>query len=92
MALTPQQKSYCASVVVTLTFNPGDVVLDTTSDILRKSTYTTSNYLGVNYINSITFGVNPVDSEEIRFYKRNSNANYTYPITNPTSIVTFAAS
>ena len=92
LALTLQQKAYCASVVVTLSFNPGTVVLDTTSDILKKSTYTTSNYLGVNYISSITFGVNPLDSEEIRFYKRNSSANYTYPIVNNTSIVTFSAS
>ena len=92
LALSPTQKSYCTSVVVTLSFNPANIVLDTTSDILKKSTYTTSSYQGVNYISSITFGVDALDSEEIRFYKRNSNANYTYPITNSTSIVTFTAS
>lgn len=92
MALTPAQKANCTSVTITLSWNPSDVVLDTTSDILKKSTTTTSNYLGVNYISSITFGMDALDSEEIRFYKRNSNMNYTYPIVNNTSIVTFVAS
>ncbi len=92
MALTAQQKANCASVVVTLSFDPGVVVLDTTSDILKKSTYTTSTYQGVSYISSITFGMDALDSEEIRFYKRNSSINYTYPIVNNTSVVTFAAS
>ena len=30
--------------------------------------------------------------KEIRFYKRDSSSNYTYPIVNNTSIVTFTAS
>ena len=92
LALTPQQKQNCASVVVTLTFDPSIIVLDTTSDILKKSTTTTSSYQGVQYINSITFGVEALDSEEIRFYKRDSSNNYTYPIVNNSSIVTFTAS
>ena len=91
LALT-QQKQNCASVVVTLTFDPSIIVLDTTSDILKKSTTTTSSYQGVQYINSITFGVEALDSEEIRFYKRDSSNNYTYPIVNNSSIVTFTAS
>ena len=92
LALNASQRANCTSVMVTLTFDPSKVILDTTSDILKKSTNTTSSYQGVNYINSITFGVDALDSEEIRFYKRDSSRNYTYPIVNNTSIVTFTAS
>ncbi len=92
LALSASEKANCTSVVVTLSFDPSVVILDTTSEILNGSTYTTSSYNGVNYINSITFGVDALYSEEIRFYKRNSSNNYTYPIVNNTSIVTFTAS
>lgn len=91
-ALSPSEKARCAAAVITLSFDPSVVILDTTSEILEKSTYTTSVYNGVSYINSITFYIDVLSSEEIRFYKRNASANYTYPITNPTPIVTFSAS
>lgn len=92
LALSNQERANCASAVITLTFNPSIVILDTTSDILKKSTYTTSLYQGVNYISSITFPMDALNSEEIRFYKRDSSSNYTYPIVNNSSIVTFTAS
>ena len=91
LALSAQDKQNCASALITLTFNPATVILDTTSDIMKNASYTTSLYDGINYISSITFKVDVLSSTEIRFYKRNSSANYTYPITNPTSIVTFTA-
>ena len=91
-SLTAAEKRKCASAKITLSFDPSIVILDTTSDILDVSTYTTSVYNGVSYINSITFGIDVLASKEIRFYKRNAAANYTYPNTNPTSIVTFSSS
>ena len=91
LALNPQQKANCASSVVTLSFNPNIVILDTTSDILASSTYTTTQVNGVDYISSITFKVDALASKDVRFYKKNKNINYTYPITNSTSIVTFTA-
>ena len=91
LALSAQDKQNCASALITLTFNPATVILDTTSDIMKNASYTTSLYDGINYISSITFKVDVLSSTEIRFYKRNSSANYTYPITNQTSIVTFTA-
>ena len=39
-----------ASALVTLSFDPSDVILDTTSDIMKNATYTTSLYNGINYI------------------------------------------
>ena len=92
LALSPSDRANCASAVITLSFNPSVVILDTTSDIMKKATYTTSQYQGISYINSITFGVDVLTSTEVRFYKRDSSQNYTYPIVNNTPIVTFTAS
>ena len=92
LALNQSDRSKCASATITLTFDPSVVVLDTTSDIMKVATYSTTTYQGVSYISSITFGVDVLTSTEIRFYKRNSAANYTYPIVNNSSIVTFSAS
>ena len=91
LALSAQDKQNCASALITLSFNPNTVILDTTSDIMKNASYTTSLYDGIDYISSITFKVDVLSSTEIRFYKRNSSANYTYPITNQTPIVTFTA-
>lgn len=92
LSLSAQDKAKCASVVATLSFNPANVILDTTSDIMKKSTYTTTNVGGVNYISSITFPIDVMTNEEIRFYKINSSMNYTYPGVSNTPIITFTAS
>ena len=92
LELSNENKAKCASAIITLTFNPAYVVMDTTSDILKRATYQTTTYNGVAYISSLTFSVDVLTSEELRFYKRNVSNNYTYPITNSTSIVTFSAS
>ncbi len=91
MALTPAQKAKCTSILVTLSFNPSVVILDTTSDIMKNATFTTTLYNGINYINSITFGVDVMTSKEIRFYKRNTSANYSYTGSG-TPIITFTMS
>ncbi len=91
LELSPADQAKCASIVVTLSFNPATVVLDTTSDIVSNATYTTSTYQGVAYINQITFGMDKLESKEIRFYKRNSSANYTYPRNGVTPVITFSA-
>ena len=91
LSLSDTNKAKCASATITLSFNPAQVVMDTTNDILKRATYTTSTYNGVAYINSITFTVDVLTSEEIRFYKRVVSNNYTYNGTG-TSIVTFSAS
>ena len=90
-ALTPSEKDNCASALVTLSFSPSSVILDTTSDIMKNATYTTSLYNGINYISTITFKVDVMTSMDIRFYKRNTSQNYTYPIVNNTPIITFSA-
>jgi len=90
LALSPAEQAKCASILATLTFNPAVVILDTTSDIMKNATFTTTTYNGINYINSVTFGVDVMTSKEIRFYKRDSSLNYTYTGSG-TPIVTFTA-
>ena len=92
LELSQANRNKCASAIITLSFNPANVIMDTTSDILKRATYQTTTYNGVAYISSITFNVDVLTSEEVRFYKRDVSRNYTYPITNGTSVVTFSAS
>lgn len=91
LALSASDKTHCASALVTLSFDPSDVILDTTSDIMKNATFTTSLYNGINYISTITFNVDVMTSMDIRFYKWDSSQNYTYPITTNTPIISFSS-
>jgi len=85
--LNDTEKDKCVSQVITLNFNPNDVLLDTTSNIVDKSTYNVTTINGVSYINGLTFNISPASTMAIKFYKINPTLNYTYPIVNNTSIV-----
>ena len=91
LGLSAANRAKCASAMITLSFDPTVVILDTTSDILKKSTYQTTNVGGVAYISSITFPIDVMTSEEIRFYKINSSNNYTYPVVTSTPVISFTA-
>jgi hypothetical protein len=91
--LSAANQAKCASAIITLSWNPADIVIDTTSSIISSgASTTTSTYNGISYINSITFPVDILSSTEVRFYKWDVTKNYTYPFVYPSSIVTFAAS
>ena len=92
LALSSTDKAKCASVIITLSFDPSVIILDTTNDVLKYAQTSTTTYNGVSYISSVTFPIDALTSMDIRFYKRNSSNNYTYPIVNNTSVVTFTAS
>lgn len=91
ISLSEENKSKCVSSQITLTFNPEIVILDTTSTAyLKKESYTTTTINNYEYINSITFNMDSESSEAIKFYKADTNIDYTYPITNDNSIITFS--
>lgn len=90
-SLSPADQANFASAVVTLSFAPATIILDTTNDLLNNSQKTYTLYNGISYVSSVTFNVDAVSTTKIRFYKRNVSANYTYPIVNPTPIITFSA-
>ena len=85
-------KPKCVSKVIGLSFSPSNILLDTTSNIIDNSTYTNQTINGVDYINSLTFNIEPLSTVAIKFYKKNTALNYTYPFENATSIVTVTVS
>ncbi len=90
MALTPTQRENLTSALIRLDFNPNVVLLDLTSEVYVDAiTYTTTTINGYQYINSITFGMDSVSSQSVRFYKVDATQNYTYPFVTQTPIVTF---
>src|SRR5574344_1140420 len=86
--LSTENKAKCISKKITLNFDPNIILLDTTSSLISNSTYQNTTIDNVAYISEITFGMDPMSSQKIRFYKKDPTQNYTYPITNDTSIVT----
>lgn len=93
LALQPEDKRKCASAVITLSFSPNLLRLDMTNEAFLQAITNTTSVMsdGYDYLNSVTFGVEALSSTSVRFYKLNTNNNYTYPFVTNTPIVTFAA-
>ena len=77
---------------IRLDFDPNILLLDTTSNIVNTATYSNTTIGGTDYINRLTFNIEPVSTMAIKFYKVNPSNNYTYPIVNSSSIVTVTIS
>ena len=86
--LSDANKAKCYSALITLSFDPNEVLLDmTNTNYLNAISTTTTNIDGSNYINGMTFKVEPISSAVVRFYKIDVSKDYTYPIINSTSII-----
>ena len=93
MALSQADQAKCASSIITLTFDPNVVLLDMTSQVYQDAISTTSTTIGGHsYINSISFKIDAMSSEQIKFYKVNAGQNYTYPNNNNSSVITVSYS
>lgn len=79
MQLSQTDKAKCVSQYANFGFDPNMLLLDTTSEVIKKSTYGTSNVGGRNYVNYMRFPLDPLSSVAIKFYKNNPSENYTYP-------------
>ena len=93
LSLSPENKRKCASAVITLSFDPSVLRLDMTNEAFLQAITNSSSLMsdGYDYLNSVTFGVEALSSTSVRFYKLNTNNNYTYPFVTNTPIVTFSA-
>lgn len=91
LELSDSDKAKCSSAIITLTFNPNVVVIDTTTNVINNSTLGYTRVGGINYISSLTFKVDSSSSTELRFYKKDVSQNYTYPYDNETSVINFNA-
>lgn len=88
LTLSDTDRAKCYSAMVTLNFDPNVVLLDMTNTNYLKAINTTTKKIGnSNYINSITFKVDPISSATVRFYKADVSKDYTYPIVNSKSII-----
>ncbi len=90
LTLSDADKAKCFSAIVTLTFDPSVVILDSTDDSIKKrlsTNYQETTINGNNYVSKYSFKVDAATNKKVIFYKVNPYTNYTYPIKNPTSIV-----
>lgn len=90
--LSSEDRSKCVGEEIRLDFDPNILLLDTTSNIVNTATYSNTTIGGTDYINRLTFNIEPVSTMAIKFYKVNPSNNYTYPIVNSSSIVTVTIS
>ena len=90
-ALSQQDKDNCYSMIITLGFDPDDVVIDTTTKmyLVAASNGDTQDITkdSYDYINQISFKVEAEESRVIKFYKIDASQNYTYPFVTSTPIV-----
>lgn len=88
LTLSDENKAKCYSALITLKFDPNIVLLDMTNTNYLNATQVSKEVInGSNYINGITFKVEPISSAVVRFYKLDVSKDYTYPIVNDTSII-----
>lgn len=88
--LSDADKKKCFSAIVTLTFDPSVVILDSTDESIRNrrtTNYQETTINGNNYVSKYSFNVEAATNKKIIFYKANPYTNYTYPIKNPSPIV-----
>ncbi len=85
--LSSDDQSKCVSQYVDLSFNPNELLLDTTDNILDISTYQNQTIDNTSYINQLSFSINPVSTTAIKFYKKDTTKDYSYPIVNDNSII-----
>ena len=67
---------------ITLSWNPAKVLIDVTHEYYENRDQTKDTYAnvgGVQYINSITFDMEPEEVKSMSFYKKDINEDYTYP-------------
>lgn len=90
--LSDVNKEKCHSAIITLEFNPDEVLLDMTNENYLnadETSHVTKN--SHEYTNSITFRVDAITSTKVRFYKIDISRDYTYPIINNNSVIEFSS-
>ena len=86
--LNASDKAKCVGESITLNFDPNVIILDTTSNIVNTATIGNTSISGVDFVSMLNFYIEPVSTMAIKFYKKNTANNYTYPVVNNNSIVT----
>lgn len=88
LELTDDEKNNFASSIVTIAFSPELIFLDMTSSAYLNAINTEKEDInGNDYINKLSFKVDALSSYRVKFYKVNTEEDYTYPFENKESIL-----
>lgn len=80
LALSEENKAKCYSSIVTIEFDPREILLDITNENYKNFTSTTTTLIdGKKYINSVVLPIDAISSVDLRFYKVDTSKDYTYP-------------
>lgn len=91
-ALTAANQANCSSVIIKLTYDANNIILDMTSPAYLKGyNFISQTVDNISYIHQFSFKMDALSSEKVNFYKNNVASDYTYPIVNNTSIITVTA-
>lgn len=89
--LSPTNQNKCFSAIVTVEYDPTDVLVDMTNNLYINRLPTNYQEItlsdGFQYVKKFSFKVNASSSNSIIFYKDDPTENYTYPIVNQYSII-----
>lgn len=92
LGLTEAQKEKCYSSIVTINFDPEEILLDITNENYQNATnINTTTIDGKTYINGFTLTIDAISSVDLRFYKVDSSKDYTYPNSTNSSVVTITS-
>ncbi len=93
MALTDENKAKCYSAYVDIELRPDRFALDMTNKNYLKASVVDQQTLSdsYNYIKKMSFKIDALSSETVKFYKEDPGHDNTYPIvnSNPCSSVDF---
>lgn len=88
LSLSTTDKENCASAIINVSFDPNVILLDMTNSAYLRAINESNVLIGsYNYINGISFKIDALSSEVVKFYKKDTSYNYTYPFVNPVSVV-----
>ena len=82
LSLSDTDKNKCASAIINLDFDPNVIIFDNASIVKGLISTSTTLIGGYNYIDELSFKIDAISSVIVRFYKKNRNLDYTYPIVN----------
>lgn len=88
-ALDKENQEKCYSAIVTISFDPNEILLDMTDSNYKKriGKEDEKNIGNSKYVSGFKFKVGATSSEKIKFYKNDITKDYTYPIVNSSSII-----
>ena len=86
--LSDTEKAKCYSVLVTIEFDPKEILFDITNELYKEASNIETTVIdGMTYIKALTFSIEASSSKDIRFYKVDVSSDYTYPNSSGSSAV-----